>query len=147
MFSETLKSKYQAYKNATIKLQDLSLLFVRLILAYGFLNPALLKVQNISGIIDWFSQMGIPLPALNAYLATATELSGVVLLTLGLGVRIITIPLMITMIVAITTVHWGHGFEAGNNGFEIPLYYLLMLFVLLTYGAGKLSVDYMLQKK
>jgi putative oxidoreductase len=147
MFSETLKNKYETYKAGTTKFQDLSLLLVRLVLAYGFFHPALLKVQNISGIIDWFGQMGIPLPALNAYLATATEVSGVVLLTLGLGVRIITIPLMITMIVAITTVHWGHGFEAGNNGFEIPLYYLLMLFVLLTYGAGKLSVDNLLQKK
>jgi hypothetical protein len=34
-------------------------------------------------------------------------------------------PLIITMIVAIVTVYWENGFEAGENGFEIPLYYII----------------------
>lgn len=55
-----------------------------------------------------------------------------VLLLLGLGTRLITIPLMIVMMVAIFSVHLTHGFEAGEYGFEIPLYYLLMLLNLLT---------------
>tara|TARA_Y100001934_G_C11658279_1_gene453212 strand:+ start:118 stop:381 length:264 start_codon:yes stop_codon:yes gene_type:complete len=84
----------------------------------------------------------MPLPALNAYIAATTEALGVLLLTLGLGVRLISIPLIITMIVAIKTVHWGNGFEAGNNGFEIPLYYIVMLFTLVIYGGGKFSLDY-----
>jgi len=142
-----LKEKYETYKGTVNKSQDVSLLFIRLVLAYGFLNPALMKVKNIDGIISWFTSMGMPLPALNAYLATTTEMLGVLLLTMGFGVRIINIPLMITMIVAIVTVHWSGGFEAGNNGFEIPLYYLLMLFLLLTHGAGKISLDYILRKK
>ncbi len=142
-----LTQKYEMYKKALNKLQDISLLFMRLVLAYGFYNPALMKVKNIDGIISWFESMGMPMPALNAYLATTTEVLGVILLTIGLGVRIITIPLMITMVVAIGTVHWSHGFEAGNNGFEIPLYYMLMLFILLTHGAGKYSLDYLLRKK
>ncbi len=91
--------------------------------------------------------MNMPLPALNAYLATATESAGVILLVLGLGTRIIAIPLIVTMIVAIITVHLGHGFEAGNNGFEIPLYYIIMLFTLIVYGSGKYSADYFLNKK
>ena len=33
--------------------------------------------------------------------------------------------LMIVMLVAIFTVHIGNGFAAGDNGFEIPFYYLL----------------------
>ncbi|WP_018344491.1 DoxX family protein [Cytophaga aurantiaca] len=141
MFPEKIKIAYHNYVAGTAKLQNLSLLLIRLVLAYGFYNPALMKVKNIDGIIAWFASMGMPMPALNAYLATTTELLGVLLLTLGLGVRLITIPLIITMIVAIATVHWSHGFEAGNNGFEIPLYYLLMLFALLTFGAGKYSLD------
>jgi putative oxidoreductase len=117
-----------------------------LVLAYGFYNPAMMKVKNIDGIISWFASMSMPLPALNAYLATTTELLGILLLTLGVGVRVIAIPLIITMVVAIATVHWDHGFEAGNNGFEIPLYYILMLFALLTFGAGKYSVDAIVKK-
>jgi putative oxidoreductase len=146
MFTENLRKSYQRYVTGTTKLQDVSLLAIRLVLAYGFYLPAIRKVQNMNDIIDWFASLGIPLPAFNAYLATSTELLGIILLTLGLGVRIITIPLIITMIVAIITVHGSHGFEAGNNGFEIPLYYILMLFALLTFGAGKYSIDAIAKK-
>ena len=54
---------------------------------------------------------------------------------------------MVVMVVAITLVHLPNGFSSGDNGFEIPLYYLIMLFVLLTHGAGKISVDALLHKK
>jgi putative oxidoreductase len=146
MFPEKIKAAYHCYVSNTTKFQNLSLLLIRLVLAYGFYNPAMMKVKNIDGIISWFASMGIPLPALNAYMATTTEILGVVLLTLGLGIRIITIPLIITMVVAIVTVHWSGGFEAGNNGFEIPLYYILMLFALFTFGAGKYSIDAIAKK-
>ena len=36
---------------------------------------------------------------------------------------------------------------AGDNGFEIPLYYFLMLFALVVYGSGKFSLDYLLDRK
>ena len=142
-----MKRYYQLFTEKVSSLSDIPLLLMRLVLAYGFYKPAMMKWQNIDGIIQWFEGMGMPLPALNAYMAATTEALGVLLLTLGLGVRIISIPLMITMFVAIKTVHWGNGFEAGNNGFEIPLYYLIMLFTLLVYGGGKFSVDYFLRKK
>ena len=90
---------------------------IRLVLAYGFYTPAMMKLSDIHAIADWFAEMGLPAPLLNAYLATGTELAGVILLPLGLGTRFIAIPLIITMIVAIATVHWANGFEAGNNGF------------------------------
>ncbi len=140
----------QLYKNATHKLEslsDLSLFFLRLILAYGFYTPAMMKWANISGIAEWFASMGIPFPTLNAYLAATTEIGAVILLPLGLATRIISIPLIITMIVAIITVHMSNGFEAGNNGFEIPLYYILMLFVLVVYGGGKYSIDNLISKR
>ena len=129
------------------KLKDVHLLVVRLILAYGFYGPAIMKWQNINSIAEWFGEMGIPLPTLNAYMAASTEMAGVVLLTLGFANRIISIPLIFVMIVAIVTVHLGNGFEAGNNGFEIPVYYILLLLLVLIYGAGKFSVDYLLKIK
>ncbi|GIV42537.1 MAG: hypothetical protein KatS3mg034_1847 [Vicingaceae bacterium] len=128
-------------------LKDVSLFFVRIVLAYGFYGPAMMKWSNINGVAEWFSSMGLPLPTLQAYLAASAELLGVILLPLGLFTRWISIPLIITMIVAIKTVHWDNGFEASNNGFEIPLYYMLMLMVLLSHGAGKISIDHWLRKK
>jgi len=128
--------------------QDLSLLGIRLILAYGFYDPAIKKLGNFDSVVSWFDQgLHLPFPVLNAVLATATEALGVVLLTLGLGSRFIAIPMIGVMVVAISTVHWTNGFAASNNGFEIPLYYLLMLSVIITLGPGKYSMDETFLKK
>ncbi len=139
--------KYKLVVEHLVKLKDIHLLAVRLLLAYCFYNPAIMKWQNINSIAEWFGEMGIPLPTLNAYMAASTEMAGVVLLTLGLASRIISIPLIFVMIVAIVTVHLGNGFEAGNNGYEIPIYYILLLLIVLIYGAGKLSLDNIIKKK
>lgn len=135
----------ELFNSSMEQLKDLPLLLIRLVLAYGFWGPATMKWNDISAIGDWFASMDIPFPLLNAYLAASTELVGVFLLLLGLGTRFISIPLIITMLVAIFTVHFSNGFEAGNNGYEIPLYYLLMLFVLLANGPGKLSLDQLIK--
>ena len=138
---------YERYKAFLNKAQDLPLLFLRLILAYGFWEPAKNKWADINAIAEWFGSMGIFAPKLNAYLAASTEMAGVFLLILGFGTRIITFPLIITMLVAIKTVHWENGFVASDNGFEIPLYYMLMLITLMCFGAGRLSVDFLISKK
>ncbi|OIP56512.1 MAG: DoxX family protein [Helicobacteraceae bacterium CG2_30_36_10] len=121
--------------------KSLSLLLARLVLAYGFYEPAKMKWSDIGSVAEWFASLGIPFPTLNAYMAASTEATGVVLLTLGLFTRLISLPLIVVMIVAILTVHLPHGFSAGDNGFEIPLYYMLFLFIFVTNGAGKFSLD------
>jgi len=139
-----LKSIYPLTKRILSQGQSLSLLLARLAVAYGFYEPAMQKWSDIKSVADWFGSMGIPFPTLNTYIAASTELLGVVLLTLGLFTRLISIPLMIIMVVAIVTVHLAHGFAAGDNGFEIPLYYMLFLAVFASYGAGKFSLDHLL---
>ena len=139
-----LKTIYPITKNILSNGQSISLLLARLTVAYGFYQPAVQKWSDISSVADWFGTLGIPFPTLNAYLAASTELLGVVLLTLGLFTRLISVPLMVVMVVAITTVHLSHGFAAGDNGFEIPLYYLLFLALFASLGAGKLSLDHLL---
>ena len=139
-----LKTIYPITKNILSNGQSVSLLLARLTVAYGFYEPAMQKWSDISSVAGWFGTLGIPFPTLNAYLAASTELLGVVLLTLGLFTRLISLPLMVVMVVAISTVHLAHGFSAGDNGFEIPLYYLLFLALFASLGAGKLSLDHLL---
>ena len=134
---------HKKIKDILVNFQSISLLFARLIVAYGFFEPAKAKWSDINAIAQWFGSMGMPFPTLNAYIAASTEALGVVLLTLGLFTRFISIPLMVVMVVAIAMVHLPHGFEAGNNGFEIPLYYILFLLIFLSHGAGKFSLDYL----
>jgi putative oxidoreductase len=126
---------------------SLPLLIMRLVLAYGFYHAAKMKWADINAIIAWFQQAKFPVPPLSAYLVASFEALGTLLLILGLFTRLITIPLMFIMLVAIFAVHWPNGYEASNNGFEIPLYYLIMLFTLFIMGPGIISVDHALGRK
>ncbi len=110
-------------------------------LAHGFYEPALGKWTNFQTTVAWFNELGIPFAYLATFLTASFEVVGVILLTLGLFIRFISLPLMIILFVAITTVHIGHGFSVANNGFEIPLYYILFLAILATHGAGRFSID------
>lgn len=127
-------------------LKDLPLLLIRFTLAYGFYNPAIMKWNDIDSVASWFASMNYPLPKLNAYMAAGTESLGVALLVFGFASRLISLPLIFIMLIAIFTVHMGNGWEAGNNGFEIPFYYMIMLIVILVYGPGKYSLDSIIKK-
>jgi len=140
-------SIYNFIKNLLNGFQSISLLFARAILAYGFYGPATHKWSDMKGTAAFFESVGIPFPMINAYMAATTELLGVILLTLGLFTRLISIPLMIVMVVAILTVHISNGFSTINNGFEIPLYYFIFAFLLASFGGGKFSLDYLLFEK
>lgn len=139
-----IKYWHNIFSNTFNQLRSFSLLGLRLILSYGFYEPAQEKWKDIDSVADWFKSIGIPFPVINAYLSATFEMLGVFLLVMGLFTRYISLGLIIIMIVAITFVHWDNGFSSSNNGYEIPLYYLLMLFVLLSYGSGKWSLDYFL---
>jgi putative oxidoreductase len=143
----TMKKLMQTLSGTFASLQNLALLAVRLVLAYGFFGPAIKKVTHFPDIIIWFrDSLGFPFPELNALLATGTECLGVLLLLLGLCTRFIALPLMVIMVVATVSVHGFAHFAAQENGFEIPLYYFVMLLVLLSHGAGKYSLDKTLLK-
>lgn len=138
-----MRTLYRKFVEGTGKLNDIPLLLFRLILAIGFYSPAMMKVKNLEGVAQWFGSMNYPLPMVSATLAMVTEVAGIILLVLGFRTRIIAIPLMFVMLVAIFTTHISNGFAAGDNGFEIPLYYLLMLFALVVYGSGRYSLDHL----
>jgi putative oxidoreductase len=130
-----------------MKLWDLPQLFFRLILAYGFYKPMVQKVTHFSDVVAWFASMDYPVPTLAAVAALSAEILGVILLPLGLLTRVISLILMFLLGVAIVTVHWPNGFVASHNGYEIPLYYSLMLFSLVIIGPGRISLDGLLSKK
>lgn len=97
-------------------LDFLGSLALRLYLAPVFWAAGMNKVTSFDSIVDWFGNpdygLGLPFPAVMAGLATGTEILGAILLILGLAVRWISIPLMVTMLVAIFTVHLKNGWQA-----------------------------------
>lgn len=126
--------------------KHLIILLVRLLLAYGFIKPVLLKLNDLTSTGEWFRSMDIPMPHFTAYTVTGIELIGVVLLILGLFTRQISILLSFVMLGAIYYVHESNGFSVANNGLEIPLYYLCFLLIIASFGAGKYSLDNLLFK-
>jgi len=118
----------------------------RLAVATGFTEAAHLKWESIDATAAWFGTLGYPFPMFTAYLVGCVEVLGIVLLALGLLTRLIAVPLMIIMIVAIVTVHLPNGFECSKNGFEIPFYYFIFLGFFLSHGSGRFSLDHLLFK-
>ncbi len=94
----------------------LSPLAMRLYLAPIFWMAGTKKLADMDSTIAWFGNpdwgLGLPYPEILAWAAALTETIGAVLLVIGLAVRWISIPLMVTMIVAIVTVHWPNGWAA-----------------------------------
>jgi len=104
--------------------QDIALLGMRLILAYVFFNTSMEKWSDMDATINWFGNkewgLGMPFPALNAYMAATTELVGSILLVVGLGSRSISVPLIFVMIIALVTVHMGNGWLAVGSSMHDP---------------------------
>jgi len=128
-------------------MRHIVLLAARWLLAFGFLQPAMMKLNDFSGTERFFQSLHIPFYVFFAHLVPMIEASGIVLLVLGLFTRIISLFLAIIMITAIVLVHWSNGFSVANNGFEIPLYYLLFSLIFMAFGPGKYSLDYLMFKE
>lgn len=106
--------------DAMRRLDFLAPLALRLYLAPVFWQAGMSKWMNFSDTVAWFGDathgLGLPLPWLMAALATAAELGGAVSLLLGVGVRWMCIPLLVTMGVAMATVHGANGWLAISEG-------------------------------
>lgn len=102
---------------ARLQLADgIPLLLLRLYLAPVMIQAGWNKASSFESIVDWFGNddygLGLPMPLVMAFLATAAELVGGILLLFGALTRLVSIPLMITMIVAMVSVHAENGWLA-----------------------------------
>lgn len=74
------------------------------------------KLEGFSGTVEWFGNpdwgLGLPFPMLMTVLVIGAETIGAASLLLGLALRWMCIPMMITMIVAALKVHWVNGWLA-----------------------------------
>ena len=121
-------------------------LLMRLFIGYFFMETGWAKIHNLDAFTTRFAQWGIPHPAFNAALSAYTEFLGGALTILGLGMRFVSIPMIINMIVAILTVKLKN--VGGLDDFaelDEPLYALSFVWLFFS-GAGWLSVDFLLRQ-
>jgi putative oxidoreductase len=124
---------------------------LRLLLAWEFWESGVEKFRGENWFADIQSQFPFPfsiLPSdLSWFLATWSELLGAVALVVGLGTRFFSASLIILTVVAWMAVHAGNGYNVCDNGYKLPLIYLVLFVPLLLNGAGKLSLDHWISRK
>jgi putative oxidoreductase len=105
------------------------------------------KLDNLDDVTELFASLNIPFPAVNARIASFTELAGGILVLVGLGTRLAALPLAFVMVVAIVTANLGE-VEGLVDLAGLPEWsYLVMFLVLAILGPGKLSLDAWLQRR
>lgn len=96
---------------------------------------------------EYFVELGIPLPQLNALLVASIEFVGGFCLILGLATRIVAVPLAVTMLVAILTAQIKTVNTLGDFLYLPELLLLVLLMWLVFSGPGGVSVDRFLSRK
>ena len=121
-------------------------LLMRLFVGYFFFETGWGKIHHLDAFAERFAGWGIPYPHFNAVLSAYTELVGGALVVAGLLTRVVAIPLIINMLVAIVTVKMA-SVSSLNDFVELdePLY-LLSFFWLLIAGPGAASLDLLLAR-
>jgi putative oxidoreductase len=126
------------------------LLAMRLYWGYQFFITGKGKLMNLDRTAGFFSELHIPFPKLNAGVAGTIECFGGLLLLLGLGSRIITVPMIFTMLVAYSTAHRDVLREIFKNPDGVvsapPFLFLLTCVIVLVFGPGKISLDYLIAR-
>ena len=121
------------------------LLAVRLYWGWQFFDTGRGKLSDIGKVVEYFTSLGIPAPAVNAHFIAWLETVGGIMLMLGLASRLIALPLVIDMIVAFVVADK----EALHSIFSDPdkLYaaapytFLFASLIVLFFGPGWFSLD------
>lgn len=152
IFSTPIKLATKASNVITQSMDATSHVFalgVRLYLAQIFFWSGYLKYVSWETTLYLFAnEYQVPLisPVLAAYLGTAAELGLSTLLFLGLGARLPAIALFIFNIVMVISYPL---LLSADGACAVKDNYLwgVLCAILIFYGPGKLSLDYLLQKK
>jgi putative oxidoreductase len=143
---ETMAQIYSFYESTISRLQSPLLLAVRLYWGWQFFQTGLGKLTNIPKVVDFFTSLGIPLPTLNAYFVGSLECVGGVLLFLGLGSRLIALPLTFNMLVAYITADREALFSVFSDPGKFyaadPYTFLFASVLILIFGPGRFSLDF-----
>ena len=125
--------------------QSLFLLSVRLYWGWQFFITGRGKLQDIPRIVGFFTDLNIPYPLFNAYFVGSLECFGGLLLLVGLGSRLIALPLAINMIVAYLTAHRDSVLTIFQDSDKFvtqgPFLFLMASFIVLFFGPGLFSLD------
>ena len=97
--------------------------------------------HGLKGTGGFLEQLGFIPGRRNALFAGLAELTGGLLLALGLATPLAATLIISVMFVAVATVHVKHGYFSQNQGFEYNLTLAAVALSLAIIGAGPVSLD------
>jgi len=133
--------------------RPLAPLLTRLVIGVAFVQTGIGKWENFHDTVDFFASLGLPAPAANAALTATLEVIGGAALIVGLGTNLFAALLSWTMVVAILTAERTNLIGAltgtGDHALTdiLPLMFLMPLTWLVAFGAGPLSLDFLLKRR
>ena len=122
------------------------LLAIRLYWGWQFFDTGRGKLSNIPKVIEYFTSLGVPAPALNAHFIAWLETVGGIMLMAGLASRLIALPLAIDMIVAFAVsekeaLHTIFSDDPSKFYAAAPYTFLFASLIVLFFGPGWFSLD------
>jgi len=145
-----LAACYRTFKTATSSLQSPLLLLVRLYWGWQFIQTGWGKLHNISGVTNYFTQLGLPLPHLTVIFIALLEFGGGILMVLGLASRLIAVPLIINMLVAYIVADrealLSFFKDPGKFYVADPYTFLFASLMILVFGPGRFALDALIAK-
>lgn len=141
---------YGRLVKAASLLQSPLLLIIRLYWGWQFFEDGLGKLKNYDKVLGFFQNWHVPFPSLSLYLAASTQCVGGLLLLIGVASRLVSLPLIFVMIVAYLTAEHEALESIFSNPDKFvsadPFLFLFASLIVLVFGPGKFSVDWVLSK-
>lgn len=148
--SRLIQKIYRVIDKVATPLQPLFLLAIRLYWGWQFFQTGKGKFEHFDRVLGLFTSLHLPLPKVSVILAASTEMIGGLLLLVGLGSRLASIPLLFVMGVAYGTAH----LDAVKTIFsdpdkfvtQEPFLFALTTLIVLLFGPGVFSLDHLIKK-
>ncbi len=136
------------FKKYTGGCTDMAPLILRVALGmiftyHGYMKVAVMGMPQVTGFME---SLGLPLPALMAFLVSYGELVGGILLILGLFTYWVSLMDIVIATVALLFVHITKGFAVSEGGYEFIMLILAGSISMFITGPGKYSLDAKLGK-
>ena len=123
---------------------DIVIFIVRLLVGFAMISHGFPKLQMLieGGDIQFFDFIGLG-PKITLGLTVFAEFVCSIFIILGLFTRVAAGFLVFTMMIAAFVVHGSDHFDKR----EMSLLYLSIYLIIISLGAGKISVDHMIEKR
>jgi len=143
-----VKQLHDRFFHLVSYLQSPFLLCVRLYWGWQLIQSGWGKLHHLSNVTEYFTSLGLPMPAQTALAISCLEFFGGIFLALGLLSRLTALVLTVNMIMAYVTADREALFSIFSDPDKFyaaaPYVFLVASLIILLFGPGKIAVDTLL---